>query len=171
MFCLVYAGIMLSLFKRWLISESSPHGSYIGSTTQPLKGHVFVFTAHESEIESCSLLPESWQPYGLQPANLLCPWHSPGKNTGVGCRFLLQGIFPTQGLNWGLLHCRQIFYTSQRKCISLYISPEPGHKTSVSKQEIRKERRENSIYACVNLSHVCIVVGTYLNTPDYSLSC
>ena len=33
---------------------------------------------------------------------------SPGKNTGVGCHFLLQGIFPTQGSNLGLLHCRQI---------------------------------------------------------------
>ena len=36
---------------------------------------------------------------------------SPGKNTGVGCHVLLQGIFPTQGLNPGLLHCRQIFYS------------------------------------------------------------
>ena len=35
---------------------------------------------------------------------------SPGKNTGVGCHVLLQGIFPTQGLNPGLLHCRQILY-------------------------------------------------------------
>ena len=34
------------------------------------------------------------------------PRDSPGKNTGVGCHFLLQGIFPTQGLNPGLLHCR-----------------------------------------------------------------
>ena len=38
------------------------------------------------------------------------PWDSPGKNTGVGCRFLLQGIFPTQGLNPGLPHCRQTLY-------------------------------------------------------------
>ena len=35
---------------------------------------------------------------------------SPGKNTGVGCHFLLQGIFPTQESNPGLLHCRQILY-------------------------------------------------------------
>ena len=46
----------------------------------------------------------------LAPARLLCPWDSPGKNTGVGCHFLLQGIFPSQGLNPGLLHCRQILY-------------------------------------------------------------
>ena len=48
--------------------------------------------------------------YGHLPARLPCPWNSPGKNTGVGCHSLLQGIFPTQGLNLGLLHCRQILY-------------------------------------------------------------
>ena len=36
------------------------------------------------------------QPYGLEPARLLCPWDSPGKNTGMGCHALLQGIFLTQ---------------------------------------------------------------------------
>ena len=40
----------------------------------------------------------------------LCPWNSPGKNTGVGSHFPLQRIFPTQGSNSGLLHCRQILY-------------------------------------------------------------
>ena len=46
------------------------------------------------------------QPYGLHPARRLCPWDFPGKNTGVGCHFLLWGIFPTQGLNPCLLHRR-----------------------------------------------------------------
>ena len=41
----------------------------------------------------------SLQPRGLQPAKLLCPWDFPGKNTGVGCHFLLQGIFLMQGSN------------------------------------------------------------------------
>ena len=41
---------------------------------------------------------------------VLCPWNSPGKNTGVGCHFLLQGIFLTQGSNPHLLHCGQILY-------------------------------------------------------------
>ena len=39
----------------------------------------------------------------------LCPWDSPGKNTGVGCHALLQGIFPTQRLNLCLLHCSKFF--------------------------------------------------------------
>ena len=43
------------------------------------------------------------------------PWNSPGQNTGVGSLFLLQGIFPTQGLNLGLLHCRQILYQMSHK--------------------------------------------------------
>ena len=46
-------------------------------------------------------------------ARLLCPWNSSGKNTGVGCHFLLHGIFLTQGSNLHvlcLLHCRQILY-------------------------------------------------------------
>ena len=56
--------------------------------------------------KSCPTL----QPYGPSPTSLLCPWDSPGKNTGVGCHFLLQRIFPTQGSKSGLLHCRQILY-------------------------------------------------------------
>ena len=43
-----------------------------------------------------------------QPARLLCPWNFPGKNIGVGCHSLLQGIFSTQGLILGLQHNRQI---------------------------------------------------------------
>ena len=48
--------------------------------------------------------------HGLWPARLLCPWDSPGKNTGVLCHFLLQGIFPTREFKLGLLHYRQILY-------------------------------------------------------------
>ena len=46
----------------------------------------------------------------LQSHGLCSPWNSPGQNTGVGSRSLLQGIFPTHGSNPGLLHCRQILY-------------------------------------------------------------
>ena len=43
------------------------------------------------------------QPHGLKPTRLLCPWDFPGKNTGVGWHFLLQGFFPTQGWNLRVL--------------------------------------------------------------------
>ena len=48
---------------------------------------------------------------------LLCPWHSPGKNTERGCHSLLQGIFLTQELNQGLLHCRQVLYHLSQQSI------------------------------------------------------
>ena len=48
---------------------------------------------------SRSVASDYLQPHGLQFINLFCPWNSPSQNTGVDCHFLLQGIFPTQGLN------------------------------------------------------------------------
>ena len=59
---------------------------------------------------SRSVLSNSLQHRGLEPTRLLCPWDSPDKNTGVDCHALLQGTFPTQGSNPGLLYCRQILY-------------------------------------------------------------
>ena len=59
---------------------------------------------------ACSGVSGSLQPHGLQPTRLLCPWNSPGKNTGMDCHSLLQGILPTQGTNPHLLYCRQILY-------------------------------------------------------------
>ena len=64
----------------------------------------------ESETLSRSVVSDSLRPHGSQPARLLCPWNSTGKNIGVGSHSLLQGIFPTQGSNPGLSHGRQILY-------------------------------------------------------------
>ena len=55
----------------------------------------------------CLAVSDSLRPHGLQPARFLCPWDFPGKNTGVGCHFVLQRIFPTQGLNQCLLHWQE----------------------------------------------------------------
>ena len=51
-------------------------------------------------------MSDSLWPHRPQPTRLLCPWDFPGENTGVGCHFLFQGIFPTQSL----LHCRWVVY-------------------------------------------------------------
>ena len=51
--------------------------------------------------DSCSVVSDFVTPWTV--------WNSAGQNTGVGCSLLL-GIFLTQKLNWGLLHCRQILY-------------------------------------------------------------
>ena len=47
-----------------------------------------------------SVVSNSLQPHGLLPIRLLCPWDSPGKNTGMGCHLLLQGNFPTRDQTW-----------------------------------------------------------------------
>ena len=70
----------------------------------------WVAISFSRESESCSVLSNSLQPRGLHS-----PWNSPGQNTEVGSLSLLQGIFPTQELNWGLLHCRQILYQLSHK--------------------------------------------------------
>ena len=49
--------------------------------------------------QDASVVFNSLRPNGLYPARLLCPWDSAGKNTGVSCHFLLQGIFLAQGSN------------------------------------------------------------------------
>ena len=62
------------------------------------------------ERESCSVMSDS-----LWPRGLYSPWNSPGQNTGVGSLSLLRGIFPTQGLNPGLPHYKQILYQLSHK--------------------------------------------------------
>ena len=68
------------------------------------------FLKHLKWRESHSIVSDSLRPHGLYG-----PWNSPGRNTGVGTVFLLQGIFPTQGSNTGLLHYRQIIYQLSHK--------------------------------------------------------
>ena len=65
---------------------------------------------HENERESAhrSVVSDSLWPHRAHQVPL--SWNFPGKNTGVDCHSLLQGIFRTQGSNPGLLHCRQILY-------------------------------------------------------------
>ena len=66
--------------------------------------------SHQRKTESFSVVSDSLQTHGLHN-----PWNSPGQNTGVGSRSLLKGIFPTQGSNLGLPHCRWIFYQLSHK--------------------------------------------------------
>ena len=93
------------------LTRDRTHTPCIGR--QSLTGHLCVaFVWHLENVlkvlvaQQCPTL----QFHGLQPTRVLCPWDSPGKNTGVGCCSLLQGIFLTKGLNSDLLHFRQILY-------------------------------------------------------------
>ena len=72
--------------------------------------HSFYILHIVVESESRSVLSNS-----LRPLGLYSPWNSPGQNTRLGSLSLLQEIFPTQGLNPGLLHCRWILYQLSHK--------------------------------------------------------
>ena len=112
--------------------------------------------------QSCLTL----RPYGLQPAKLLCPWGSLGKNTGVGCHALLQGIFSmspvspalsgrfftTEPLGKLCFHLKTILkmsaelysFKSSRKSISLSFPAFGGHlHSSVHRSLLRLESRQH----------------------------
>ena len=101
-----------NILLSFIISRSSP----IGPSTPVGKIHIYewlhqgVWQINFFVCFRYSVMSNFLQPHGLQPSRLVCPWDFPGKNTGVDCLSLLQEIFPTQGSNPGLLHCRQILY-------------------------------------------------------------
>ena len=81
-----------------------------------LTGRIFIAeppdkpTGGSVKVKSLSRARLFAAPWTVACTKLLCPWDFQGKSTGVGCHFLLQGIFPTQGSNPGLSHCRQMLY-------------------------------------------------------------
>ena len=96
------------------------------------------------EIESCSVMSNSLRPHGLYS-----PWNSLGQNTGISSLSLLQGIFPTQGLNPGLPHCRQTLnqlshkgkkMPEVQKCFHKIFFPSPisGAKVALSAEGSQK---------------------------------
>ena len=101
--CLAYVGLVAQSCLTLCdptdcrLAGSSVHGIL---QARILEGIAIPFSSESRLVVSSS----------LQPHGLYGPWNSPGHNTGGGSRSLLQEIFPTQGLNPGLLHCKQILY-------------------------------------------------------------
>ena len=102
----------------------------------------------------------------------LCLWNSPGKNTGVGSHYLLQGIFLTQRSNPGLSHCRQILYHLSHegspwkmmlwKCCTQYICKfgklSSGHRTGKGQFSLQSQRKAmpktaQTPHNCTHLSY------------------
>ena len=98
----------------------------------------------------CKSLSHVWlcDHMNLWPTRLLCPWNSPGQNTGVGSHSLLQGIFQTQESSRGLLHCRQIL-----NC--------PSHQERPS-----RERERDSFTHFLIRGHVLILKRTIVKCRD-----
>ena len=112
--------------KHSPVSESSSTGTrQWGQATQSLgfqldqdksKFTIYMPLFQNLLSVSCSVMSDS-----LWSCGLLCPWNSPGKNTGVGNHSLLQGIFLTQGSDLGLLH---FFVVVQLlSCVLLFVTP------------------------------------------------
>ena len=116
-FSIPWFSMDLSQNSILLLDPGKPRG-HLGKrdTVKPLLHHqcltcimAFNYTPHQNLLLRCAVLvkSDSLRANGLQPTRFLCPWNFPGNNTGVGCHFLLQGIFPIQGLNthlFQLLH-------------------------------------------------------------------
>ena len=102
---------------RCLLSHSHETAKSVGGTEprtniKVLQGMTSFYLTLPQVYQGGSGLVAKSCPTVRPHARLLCPRDSPSQNTGVGCHFRLQwvAIFPTQELNPGLLHCRQILY-------------------------------------------------------------
>ena len=111
-------GINTRLYLKWITKKVLLHstGNSIQFYAAAWMGQKF--GEEWIHVYVCALCPALCNPIHCKPTRLLCPSDSPGQNTGVGCHFLLQWIFPTQGSSPDLLHCRKILY-----CLSHQRSP------------------------------------------------
>ena len=122
--------------------------------------HYIPMTFHnwKSESESRSVLSDS-----LRLHRLYSPWNSSGQNTGVGSLFLLQGIFPTQGSNPGLPHCRWILYQLSHSsvqflsCVWLFATPwTAARQASLSITNSRSPPKPISIESVMPSNHLIL---------------
>ena len=116
-------GLILSeMTSHWTIlsrGESRPNLCLVRITLAAMQRGDYIDCAVLCLV--AQLCPTVLWPHGLSPAGFSVHGDSPGKNTGVCCHALLQGIFPTQRWSPGLPHCRWILY-----CLSHQVSP--GHR-------------------------------------------
>ena len=99
-----------------------------------------------------------------------CPWYFPGKNTGVGCHFLLQGIFLIQGSNphlLCLLHCRQNFYLlghggSPFIMSIIFVMRKPVNVTFIDCKRVSEKHNSKLVDKHITHKYVCILWGFIL---------
>ena len=97
--------------------------------------------------------------------SLYSPWDSPVLNTGVACHFLLQGIFLTQGLNPGLLHCGQILYCLSHQGSSLWDA------TPILLQGLETCPQDGSLWICLyDEKELSLRLGIFLWAEDNAVT-
>ena len=115
--------IILSLLSPWflwcvfslsLATSSNTHIVCV-YTSEYYFSSKFILHNQCCAVLNCSVVANSLWPHGQRAWRTTVHGDSPGKNTGVGHHALLQVIFPTQGSNPGLPHCRQILYQLSHK--------------------------------------------------------
>ena len=121
-----------------------------------------IIISYVSELKSLSRV-RLFATLGLWPPRLLCPWDSPGRDAGMGCHALLQGIVPTQGSNPGVPHCRRFLY--QLSCqggsshMILYIIIK--QKYICMSELIRKHMIKS--YFCINIITILLTITDLKN--------
>ena len=100
------------------------------------------------------VVSDSLQSHRLKPTRLLCPWNFPGKNTGMGCHFLLKGIFPTQGLNLHLL----------LSCIGMWILYHWCHLGSLNNCDIPQQMEGEALIRSKILNTQISSIASYFPT-------
>ena len=138
----------------------------------------------QSESESCSVVSDSLQHHGLYS-----PWNSPGQNTGVSSLSLLQRIFPTQGSNPGLPHCRQILYQLSHQGSPKKVLNSHAHTHRLTHTEKHAQRcTHTQTYAhrdthrrihterhmCADIcteTHTCAHPPTHTHTHTHTVAC
>ena len=113
-------------------------------------------------LQSCPTL----QPCGLWPTRLLCPWDSPGKNTGADCYAVLQGIFPTQGSNPHLLCLLHL----QVGSLPLELPGKPEfmkYKPQIEDAEQQNQSKGAWVPDTSELSHLLRSLYSYISSLKY----
>ena len=113
---------------------------------------LFTILISKVKVKSLSRARLFTSPWIIACTRLLRPWDFQGRSTGVGCHFLLQGIFPTQGLNPGLSHCRQMLYRLSHQGSPLVSKDNPKHLSSFN-------RCDMFFHTCVSLNSVYSLPG------------
>ena len=126
-------------------------------------------------LQSC---PTLCDPKGCSTPGSSVSGDSAGKNTGVGCHALLQGFFPTQGSNPGLLHCRQILYQLSHQgsprimeCVVYSFSRGSSQEKNQGLLHCRQILYQLSHQGSPTYTYKYIYTYTYIYTHSFFLSC
>ena len=111
--------------RRYYVDDTGKHVNIVNKAWLCMTVITYLICACNIKCENdgSSVVSDSVRPHRQQPTRLPRPWDSPGKNTGVGCHVLPQGIFPTQELNLHLLLGRRLCHCTAWETLHLYKVP------------------------------------------------